>query len=220
MSAFSDMRPEAVLFDCDGVLVDSEPIADRVLADYFARHGLPIEVEVIHTLFAGGTMRGAGEEAMRMGASLPPNWLDQIYETLYAKLAQGTPIIPAIPELLDTLDAAGILYAVGSNGAIEKMEITLGQNGLFDRFRGRLVSSHVLGRAKPDPGVYLEAARLLGADIRNCVVIDDSPSGVRAGIASGARTLGYAARSDARQLRELGAEVFCDMEEVPGMLGI
>lgn len=214
------MRPDAVLFDCDGVLVDSEPIADALLVANFARYGFRIDVSEVHTLFAGGTMKGAGEEAMRRGARLPEHWLDEIYEELFAALTRGTPVIPGIPELLDRLDAAGIPYAIGSNGAPRKMEITLGQNNLLERFAGRMVSAHVLGRAKPDPGVYQEAARLLGVTPERTVVIDDSPSGVQGGVSAGARVLGYAAHSDPGRLRDLGAEVIFDMAEVPALIGL
>ena len=220
MLASSPTRPDAVLFDCDGVLVDSEPIADRILVENFARYGFEIDVAEVHTLFAGGTMKGAGEEAKRRGAAMPENWLDEIYDELLGALALGTPIIPGIRDLLDRLDAAGIPYAIGSNGAPRKMEITLGQNDLLERFEGRIVSAHVLGRAKPDPGVYLEAARILGVDPAQTVVIDDSPSGVRAGVAAGARVLGYAPHSDADRLRALGAEVFFDMAEAPALIGL
>lgn len=220
MSASSAMRPDAVLFDCDGVLVDSEPITERVMAANFARHGWDVPLEQVHTLFVGGTMKGAGEEAARRGAILPDTWLEDIYADIYAALRAGTPPIQGVHALLDKLDAAGIPYAVGSNGEMEKMEITLGQTGLLERFDGRLVSAHELGIAKPDPAVYLEAARLLGVDPARSVVIDDSPSGVRAGVASGARTFGFAEHSNCTKLATLGAEVVRSMDEVAEVLGL
>ncbi|MEL7344092.1 MAG: HAD-IA family hydrolase [Pseudomonadota bacterium] len=220
MSAFSVMPPEAILFDCDGVLVDSEPVADRVLVANFARYGLVLDETQVHALFAGGTMKGAGQEAVQRGATLPANWLDEIYEELFAELARYTPPIAGVGDLLDRLDVAGIPYAIGSNGPFRKMDITLGQNSLLERFQGRLISAHVIGRAKPDPGVYLEAARILGVDPARTVVIDDSPSGVKAGVAAGARVLGFAPRSDPDRLAALGAEVFFKMSQVPDLIGI
>ena len=213
-------RPDLVIFDCDGVLVDSETVSNRVLAENLTRHGLPMTLERSMQLFVGGTMRGVGEQARRMGADLPPDWVDEVYAETYAALRAGVDVIAGIPELLDHLDAARIPYAVGSNGSEAKMEITLGQNGLMDRFKGAIFSAHTLKTAKPDPGLYLAAAAHFGVDPARAVVVEDSATGATAAARAGMRCLGYAAHDDGARLAATGAEIFHSMFAVPGLIGL
>jgi HAD superfamily hydrolase (TIGR01509 family) len=214
-------RPGYVIFDCDGVLVDSEPAAVQLLAESFSRHGLPMTPAEIDLHFVGGTMAGAGQKARDMGARLPATWVEDTYEELYARLAAGTPLIDGIERVLDRLDAAGIGYAVGSNGSQRKMGITLGQHpALMARLAGRLYSGQDLLMTKPDPGMFLRIAADAGVDPAACAVVDDSASGVRAGVAAGMRTLGFAAHDEGLRLRSLGAEVFHRMADLPALLGL
>ncbi|WP_347312364.1 HAD family hydrolase [Defluviimonas sp. SAOS-178_SWC] len=215
------MTPAAVLFDCDGVLVDSEPITDRVIAANLARHGLTLPVHEIGTMFLGGTIAGLGEEARRMGATLPETWVDDIYAELFVVLAEGTPLIPGVPALLDALDGAGIPYAVGSNGPHAKMAVTLGQHPeIHARFVGRIFSRHDVDRPKPAPDLYLHAAKALGAAPESCVVVEDSPTGARAAQAAGMRCYGYAPSGDVARLTAVGARPFRHMDELPTLLGL
>ncbi len=215
------MRPAAVLFDCDGVLVDSEPVTDRVIAASLARHGLPFDAGEVHALFLGGTMAGVAETARRLGADLPADWVDRIYEEMFAELAKGTALIPGIEAVLDALDAAGIPYAVGSNGPHRKMEITLGQHpALHRRLRGRIFSRHDVGRPKPAPDLYLHAAAALGAPAEACAVVEDSLPGVRAARAAGMACFGYAPRGDGAGLAAEGAVPFRAMTDLPALLGL
>lgn len=215
------MRPAAVLFDCDGVLVDSEPITDRVIAANLTRHGLSLAATEIHALFLGGTMAGVAEEARRRGAALPPDWVDAVYQEMFAELAKGTPLIPGIPEVLDALDAAAIPYAVGSNGPHRKMQITLGQHpALHGRLHGRIFSRHDVARPKPAPDLYLHAAAALNAPPAACVVVEDSATGVRAARAAGMACLGYAPQGDGARLAAEGARPFRRMDDLPALLGL
>jgi HAD superfamily hydrolase (TIGR01509 family) len=213
-------RPDLVIFDCDGVLVDSETVSNRVLAENLTRHGLPMTLERSMELFVGGTMRGVGEQARQMGADLPADWVDEIYAETYAALREGVDVIAGIPELLDRLDAERIPYAVGSNGSEAKMQITLGQNGLLERFKGAIFSAHTLKTAKPDPDLYLAAAAHFGVDPARAVVIEDSATGATAAARAGMRCLGYAAYDDGARLAEAGAELFDSMFAVPLLIGL
>lgn len=215
------MRPAAVLFDCDGVLVDSEPPLFDLLEQDFARHGLPTSRAEIVRDYVGGTLADVGRRARASGAALPVGWEEDFYERLYAILAENTPLIPGIPEVLNALDAAGIPYAVGSNGSARKMEITLGQHpDIWRRLQGRLFSGQELGCPKPQPGLYLHAAAALNTAPANCVVIEDSPTGARAARAAHIPCLGFAAHDDGARLKAEGAQVFHDMKDLPGLLGL
>lgn len=215
------MTPAAVLFDCDGVIVDSEQIGLDLLRDSLARHGLCLAADAMHRLFLGGTIHTVADQARAMGAALPESWVDDHYAHLYARLAEGTPLVPGVAAVIDALDAAGIAYAVGSNGTTEKMRTTLTQHPeVWRRVKDQLYSGQELGCPKPDPGLYLHAARALGADPAACVVIDDSPSGCQAGLGAGIRTLGFAAAGNGDALADLGAEVFCAMSDLPGLIGL
>ena len=215
------LPPKAVIFDCDGVVVDSEGMTFDLLVGEFAAHGLHLTVEGIARDFIGGTMADVASRARAAGATLPDAWVNDFYKRLYAHLASGTPLIPGILTVLDALDAAGIPFAMGSNGSDEKMQTTLGQHpGLITRFRGHLYSGQTLGAPKPAPDLYLHAARQLGAAPADCVVIEDSPTGARAAVAAGMRCLGYVAHTPAERLATVGAEPFFNMADLPGLIGL
>lgn len=214
-------RPAAVLFDCDGVIVDSEgPTFDLLIAD-LATRGLPLTRHELETDYIGGTIETVATRARAAGARLPETWVAETYARMYAMLGQGTPLIPGILGVFDRLDRAGIPYAVGSNGPPEKMQISLGQHELIPRFRA-VLSGQALGKPKPAPDVYLAAAAACGAAPATCVVIEDSPSGARAALAAGIPCLGFAAHGPdspmARGLRSLGIPLFHDMTDLPGLL--
>lgn len=208
---------DLVIFDCDGVLVDSEVLSNRVMVRNLAGYGLHLSLNDCMSMFVGGTMTGVRDTARTMGADLPDDWTEQIYAEIYDVLRAGVPLIPGIPELLACLDTRGIPFCVASNGRMEKMQTTLGQNGLWERFQGAMFSAHVVGSGKPEPQLFLTAALQFGA--KSPVVIEDSANGVTAAVRAGMRCLGYAAHDDGARLAALGAEVFSDMAEVPELLG-
>lgn len=215
------MKPKAVIFDCDGVVVDSEEMTFDLLVDEFAAHGLPLSREVIARDYIGGTMADVARRARDAGATLPDDWVESFYTRLYAHLGQGTPLIPGILQVLDALDGAGIPYAIGSNGSDEKMQVTLGQHpDLIARFKGHLYSGQTLGAPKPAPDLYLYAARQLGATPESSIVIEDSPTGARAARAAGIRCFGYAAHTPPERLANEGAVPFFDMADLLRLLGL
>ncbi len=217
------IRSEAVLFDCDGVVVDSEGPTLALFLQDLARYGLPLSLEEFEANFLGGTVELVGRRAREAGARLPEGWVADFYQRMYAMLAAGVPLVPGILDVLDRLDGAGIPYAMESNGSLEKMRITLGQHGIEGRFRA-VLSGQGMGAPKPAPDVYLAAARACGVDPAGCVVIEDSAQGARAGLAAGMRVLGFAAHGSetatVRSLMALGVPLFHRMEALPGLLGI
>ncbi|WP_151720639.1 HAD family hydrolase [Gemmobacter serpentinus] len=216
------LRPAAVLFDCDGVVVDSEPATFDLLAEDFAARGLHLSHAEMEQRFLGGTIERCGRIAAELGANIPADWSAQFYEALYARLAQGTALIPGVVSVFDALDAAAIPYAIGSNGTMRKMQVTLGQHPtLATRLKGRIFSGLDLGMLKPAPDLYLHAAQALNADPATCVVIEDSATGARAAQAAGMRCMGYAPTgASIAALTEAGAHTFTRMEDLPRLLGL
>lgn len=213
--------PKAILFDCDGVLVDSEAIAFDLLAQDLAAYGLHLTRAEMEERFLGGTIGGLFTTARSLGAALPDDWVDAFYGRMYVRLAQGTALIDGVVEVLDALDAAGITYAVGSNGSDQKMQITLGQHpAVMARLGRHLYSGQSLGCPKPDPGLWLHAARALGVDPADCVVIDDSPTGCLGAARARMRCLGLAEHDDGARLAATGAEVIGSLRDIPAKIGI
>lgn len=215
-------KPAAVLFDCDGVVTDSEPATFDLLAEDLAARGLRMSHAEMEQRFLGGTIERCGQIAAELGADIPADWAAGFYERLYARLAQGTPLIADVLTVFDALDVAAIPYAIGSNGSMRKMQVTLGQHpDLARRLTGRIFSGQDLGMLKPAPDLYLHAARALAADPAACVVIEDSPTGARAARAAGMRCFGYApGGQNLSGLVAEGAQPFGQMADLPGLLGL
>lgn len=207
-------KPELVIFDCDGVLVDSEVIGNTIMAESLSAHGLAVTLAECMALFVGGTMAGVKVKAEALGAALPEDWVAQIYEKIYARLREGCPLIAGVVGVLDALDTAGVPYCVASNGSQEKMGITLGQNGILERFGGRVYSAQALNTAKPAPELFWHAAQ--GVPHEHCVVIEDSLTGIRAAKAAGMRCFGYAPEGGDME----SAIPFDNMAALPALLGL
>ena len=214
-------RPQAVLFDCDGVVVDSEGPTLALFVEELAVHGLPLTLAEFEADYLGQTVEMVARQATRAGAQLPEGWVAHFYGRMNELLMAGVPLVPGVLGVLDRLDAAGVPFAMGSNGSLAKMKITLGQHGIEGRFRA-VLSGQALGKPKPAPDVYLAAAAACGVAPEACVVIEDSAQGARAGLAAGARVLGYAPHgpdaATARSLEELGVPLFHRMDDLPGLL--
>ncbi len=213
------MTPRLVIFDCDGVLVDTESTTDVVISDNLTRHGLRIAPGEVHSLFAGGTMRSVMEEARRRGTILPDEWLDEIYASVFAALRHGVPIIEGVFDLINALDRAGVARAIASNGPLAKMEISLTPSGLWNLFEGRIYSGHDHG-PKPQPDMLLQI--IADADVRadETVMIDDMPAGFLAARAAGIRCLGYVAVGDPGRTMGTGAKPITDLAEVINILNL
>ena len=213
--------PKLVIFDCDGVLVDSETITNVLLRDDLAGRGLNLSLTEIMAIFVGGTMSGVAKKAAEMGADIPGDWVDGFYKKMHEGLARGTPLIDGVEAVIDRLDAVGIPYCVGSNGSLEKMGITLGQHPRVQaRLAGKLYSAHALGTAKPDPDMFLIAAREFGVAPGDCAVIDDSPTGCIAARRAGMQGFGFAEHDDGARLAAEGAIVFHRMADLPALLKV
>ena len=212
--------PKLVIFDCDGVVVDSEPLTLQLIRDDLAARGLPLDLTKTTDLFMGGTIAGAGVQAREMGADIPEDWADLIYDKVFAALASKVEPIPGIGAVLDRLDRQGIPYAIGSNGPHRKMEITLARCGLAARFAGRTYSREDVAAPKPAPDVYLFAASQAGVAPQDCVVIEDSATGAQAAVAAGMAVFGFARETPRAKFEGLTELLFDDMAQLPALLGL
>lgn len=213
------MTAKLVIFDCDGVLVDTEPTTNIVIAENLSRYGLDVSVEQVETLFVGGTMAGVMQTARDMGAALPDGWLDEIYSEMFAALSKGVRVFDDVHLFLDQLDAAGIATAIASNGPHKKMAISLTPSGLIDRFADRIYSGHDY-IPKPDPAMIHHAMQVAGVTPDQTVFIDDSPTGARAGIAAGVRTFGFDPSSGFAHLDRVDVEKVRSMRDIAALIGV
>lgn len=206
-----------VIFDCDGVLVDSERIAIRIDVEVIRRHGWEItEAEVIE-LFVGRSdefMRA--EVARRTGRDLGPDWdLDDPVDDYRAALERELVAVDGIVEALDAIDALGVPTCVASSGSHDKMRFTLGLTGLWDRFAGRIFSGSEVALGKPAPDLFLHAAREMGVEPRRCAVVEDSTAGVDAALAAGMHVLAYSGGvTPAARLARPGVTLVADLREL------
>lgn len=213
---------EGVVFDCDGVLVDSERITNRVWAELLTELGMPTTTEQSLATYLGNSMARCLEiVGEQFGRPAPDELLPRFHAAVAVALRNEVTAVPGIVALLDALDAAGVPYAVASNGEQAKMQTTLGATGLASRFVGRRFSSLDVGRPKPAPDVYLHAVQALGATPARTVAVEDSPLGVQAAAAAGMTVIGYAELVAPARLRAAGARITVEhLDEVAPWLGL
>ena len=227
----SDRLPfDAVLFDCDGVLVDSEPITAEVLRVMLGELGWQLTLEETMRLFTGKAVRDELQliEA-HSGVTLDDDWIQHFWERRNAALRAQLQAVPgaasAVRDLHRLLDGR---IACASGADRGKVRMQLDKAGILDCFGERIFSGHETPRNKPYPDVYLKAAEALGVDPARCAVVEDSVTGVTAGEASGATVYGFSSvravslgLSDPQALRAAGAvEIFSDMAALPVLLGL
>lgn len=216
------MRPAAVLFDCDGVLADTEALHDRIIAEEITALGWEITPEEGARRFRGfawDVIRPQIEQRLgpeRVPADFVPNLVARVVRALEAEVEP----VPGAPEAIAAILACGIPVAVASNSSRPELATKLRRLGLAETFRGRAFSVDDVPRPKPAPDMYRAAAAACGAEPHRCVVVEDSVAGARAGRAAGCRVLGFARHTSAELLRAVGSETFSDMAELPGLLGL
>ncbi|MEK2491743.1 HAD family hydrolase [Kitasatospora purpeofusca] len=206
-----------VIFDCDGVLVDSERIAARVQIGLGAELGWPLTEEEVVERFIGRSMASIDEQvAERLGRETADRWWAEFVRRHAEQVDAGLEPVDGLPE---ALDAITLPTCVASSGSHEKMAHTLGRTGLHHRFAGRIFSATEVARGKPAPDLFLHAARRMGVPPSACAVVEDSAPGVLAARAAGMRAFGYAGGlTPAARLAGPDTVVFEDMRELPALL--
>ena len=220
MTLFPPMRPAAVLFDCDGVLADSEGLSNRVIAAEITARGRAMSPDEAGRAFLGTAISDMKPMIEAMVGPLPAGWADEIKLRVAAVMAAEVEAMPGAGAVLRAVTAAGIPVAVASNSSHAELTAKLQRLDFAGYFAGRIFSFEDVARPKPWPDIYLAAAAACGAAASDCVVIEDSIPGVRAGIAAGARVLGFAHEVAPERLRAEGAEPFTALAQLPSLLGL
>ena len=211
-----------VIFDCDGVLVDSEPLANQSFSAALRPHGLDWSVEETMRRLMGRSLKSCGEivEA-EIGRPLPHDFFEKMQAVTYESFRTAPLLpVPGVKDAIEALQKAGCETCVASSGAIEKMKMTLGLTGLWDLFGGKVFSSSMVKRGKPFPDLFLHAALSMNVQPFDCVVVEDSLPGVQAAKAAGMRVFGYvgAPYADRDALGAAGAFLFKDMKQLPNLV--
>ncbi len=208
------MPPTLVIFDCDGVLVDSEPIANAVFARHLAKIGISLSVKQTMARFMGRSMKSCMEDVtaelhqknLPVPTNFPEDFLNAMQLDTFAALQAELQPIKGIVSALDAIEAYGFATCIASSGDHEKMRVTLGKTGLLKRFSERIYSATQVAKGKPAPDLFLLAAAQMGVAPAQCIVIEDSPFGVQAAVAAGMQAMAYCALTS-----------FDSMIEMPGV---
>ena len=216
------MNFDLIIFDCDGVLVDSEAISCRAHAEVLSRHGYPITREQVFDRFLGRSTRQANSEVeAELGRALPDDFHVQLQDE---QLRSFESDLEAVPHIHSALDAIAQAVCVASSGSHQRMNVTLGRTRLYDRFAPNIFSASQVSNGKPAPDLFLFAASQLNVSPERCLVIEDSVPGVTGGRAAGMTVLGFHGGSHCRpgygeDLRVAGATAtFDDMRQLPGLI--
>ncbi len=209
--------PQLIIFDCDGVLVDSESLSCRVIAEEITALGYPMTTdEAIHE-FAGGSMQRVRDFILRQTGKPSPPHLEETYrQRTYALFRDELQPIAGIDNALRQINTQS---CVASNGPLEKIVQNLQTTRLAHHFApNHLFSAYQIRKWKPDPSLYLHAAKTMGIAPEACVVVEDSVHGVKAAVAAGMRVFGYTGTKPATTLAQAGAVTFSEMQALPDLL--
>ncbi|MEV6021274.1 MULTISPECIES: HAD family hydrolase [unclassified Streptomyces] len=213
------MRYDLIIFDNDGVLVDSEPISNTLLAAYLTELGHPTSYEDSLRDYMGSAMHRIHDLVLeRTGRRLPDDFDDVFHARVFAAFEQELKPVPGAGQVLEKLAADGVPYCVASSGSHERIRVghrTTGLDRWFDE--GRVFSSQDVGRGKPAPDLFLHAAERMGVRPERCAVVEDSPLGVQAANAAGMDVYGFTAMTPADRLTD-ATQLFADMGELADLL--
>ncbi|CAG0948627.1 FMN hydrolase / 5-amino-6-(5-phospho-D-ribitylamino)uracil phosphatase [Phycisphaerales bacterium] len=220
------MSTAAVIFDCDGVLVDSEPLANRILSELLGEHGVTMSPEECRDTFVGLNPRGVANRLRELrGIDLSgPLIAEGSKRFMEALERSGLEPFEGVGTAIEALLRRGVRLAAASNSPIDELRLKLRLSGLDRWFGSHAYSGDALGQSKPDPAVYLYTAARLGVEPHRCVVIEDTVTGVTAGVRAGMRVLGFTGTHQVAayglRLMDAGAaRVFGAMAELEPLIG-
>jgi len=213
------MRFDLVIFDCDGVLVDSEPLVNVIEAELFTHLGVPLTPRQARLLFKGRTVEGVVttlEE--KLGRRLSHEWVYDWGMATALGLVRGLRAVPGVRDIVEALSLKKYPICVASQSPPARVALSLVLTGLDGFFGSRIYTASMVTHPKPAPDLFLHAAQSCGARPQACAVVEDSPSGVVAAVAAGMAAFGFAAREEASHLAAAGAKVFHAMHELRTLL--
>ncbi|HEY1196067.1 HAD family hydrolase [Flavobacterium sp.] len=209
---------KCIIFDCDGVLVDTEKIGNGVLLQMASEHGFKMEIEDAYHYFNGVSLKNCFLQIeAAIGQKLPDDFEENYRERSFEAFKKEAKPMDGIFDFLNKLT---IPYCTASSGPLEKIRLNLGLASLLDKFEGRIFSSYVIKSWKPDPEIFLHAAKEMGFEVKDCIVIEDSVAGVRAGLKGGFKVYGFANGFNNADLEQEGAELFNSYEELSKKLDL
>ncbi len=211
----------AILFDCDGVIADSEPVVNIVVADELTARGWPLTPDEAGANFLGMSLPTMIPMIEAKVGPLPPDWSQTLKVRVAETMAREVTPVPGAEAVLEATRAAHIPIAMASNSSRIELSAKLSRLGLEHFFGDHVFSFEDVPRAKPEPDLYLAAAAACHANPSDCVVIEDSVMGVLAGVAAGCTVYGFAHVTDPEALLAAGAQlIFNDMKALPSLLGL
>ncbi|MUZ72813.1 HAD-IA family hydrolase [Agrobacterium vitis] len=187
-----DPATKLVIFDCDGVLVDSEPISVEVMVAEFEKAGVPIDADYVYRNFLGRSMATVVETAREeFSFAIGETFLTSLRTHLYRRFRQDLKPIAGLHTALDDLGKAGVGWCVASSSQPDRIALSLSVTGLIERFEPHIFSATMVKNGKPAPDLFLYAAEKMGIDPHHCMVVEDSPAGLTAARAAGMRALAF-----------------------------
>ncbi|MFD9906898.1 HAD family hydrolase [Streptomyces sp. NPDC059063] len=213
------MRYDLIIFDNDGVLVDSEPLSNTILAAYLTELGHPTSYEDSVRTYMGAALHRVHDIVLeRSGQRLPEDFDAVFHERVFAAFERELEPMAGAFDVLEKLTADGVAYCLASSGSHERIRVGHRKTGLDKWFtEERVFSSQDVGRGKPAPDLFLHAAERMGVAPERCAVVEDSPLGVQAAVAAGMDVYGYTAMTPAERLQG-ATRLFQDLRELPDLL--
>lgn len=206
------MEVKCIIFDCDGVLVDTEKIGNGILLEMAQEYGFKMELEDAYRNFNGRNLKDCFkhiEEAIEQ--KLPETFETEYREKSFEAFKTQVKPMEGVVAFIDQLK---IPYCVASSGPMDKIRLNLEVAGLLEKFEGKMFSSYLINSWKPEPGIFLHAAKEMGFEVEDCIVLEDSKAGVKAGISGGFKVYGFANGFNNEDLNAEGAELFSSYEEL------
>lgn len=212
------MKYKCIIFDCDGVLVDSEAISAKVFQTMMSELGCDLEMETVLEQITGTSMKeNLKFFTDQLGRDLPPDFEKEFRKRSFEAFKTDLKPVPGVYDIIGKLK---IPYGVASSGPVNKIKLNLTTTKLIDNFGENIFSSYDIGSWKPEPDIYLYAARKMGFSPGQCAVVEDSAAGVKAAVAGGFDVYAYTTNSQEENFIKLGAKVFYSMKELGNLLNI
>jgi HAD superfamily hydrolase (TIGR01509 family) len=210
------LKYKCIIFDCDGVLVDSEPIANAVLVEMANDFGANIDLKYALTHFKGGSMQSCVDKISGLiKVPLPDNFIESYRKRSFEAFKNEVKPVEGVKNVLDLLD---IPFCVASSGPVEKIRFNLELTGLLPYFENKIFSCYTINKWKPNPAVFLWAADIMGFKPKDCLIIEDSLTGVKAAKNGGFDVFGFTAHDYNNELEKEASLTFNSMNELLALI--